>query len=49
MKAKITIGFIMLALGMSTISSTHLIIPAAIALMGATLILIASKEYEDEE
>lgn len=49
MKIKITIGFIMLALGMSTISSTHLIIPAVIALMGATLILIASKEYEDEE
>lgn len=49
MKAKIAIGFIMLAIGMSTISSTHLIVPAVIAIMGASLILIASKEYEDEE
>lgn len=49
MKVKITIGFVLLAIGMSTISSTHLIIPAVIAIMGASLILIASKEHEDEE
>lgn len=49
MIAKTLAGFIFLAVGMSTINSEHLIIPAIVAIFGATLILIASKEYEDED
>lgn len=42
-------GFILLAIGISTADSKIIILPAIVAICGAFLILIGSKEFEDEE
>lgn len=42
-------GFVLLSIGMSTADSKIIILPAIVTICGALLILIGSKEFEDEE
>lgn len=42
-------GLTMLTIGLVTADSKIIILPAIVAITGALLMLIGSKEYEDEE
>lgn len=42
-------GLVLLAIGISTADSKIIILPAIVAICGTLLILIGSKEYEDED
>lgn len=46
---KAGLGYLLLALGVSTIDSEHLIIPLALTIIGSVLLLVSSKEISDEE
>lgn len=43
------LGLVLLAIGISTADSKIIILPAIVAICGALLMLIGSKEYEDED
>lgn len=46
---RIYAGLTMLTIGLVTADSRIVILPAIVAICGALLMLIGSKEYEDEE
>ena len=46
---KAIVGFTLLALGVSTADSEHVLIPLVLVIIGSAFLFIYQKEFDDEE
>ena len=46
---KAVLGFVLLALGVSTADSEHVIIPLALVIVGSIFLMLCQKEFENDD